>query len=266
MRLAGHVGRPRPLAARGSEHLAQHLGSLACDVRCEAPTCGSRDDALRRVDEDVRPQREECGCEPVRFHLGLWAVRYLLLTVQDEVSQFVGGVETSTVTCEKTREMTQSAAGQIDPGRADKHAKAPDGLVILVENPSTRSLLHAHRPGCQPNHPSGWKRFSEAATGPEAKPSEPVARGESTQALFHVDVPAVTAAVGDRSLGMSTRRVTGTPSASSATRTAPCVPAQRRSRPRAASCRSKCLRLCADMADLRAVRCKNPAPLTDRSE
>ncbi|GAA1311798.1 hypothetical protein GCM10009647_035870 [Streptomyces sanglieri] len=55
--------------------------------------------------------------------------------------------------------MPQSAAGQIDAGRVDKHAKAPGGLVILVVNPSTRSFLLARRRGCQPNHPSGWKRF-----------------------------------------------------------------------------------------------------------
>ena len=40
-----------------------------------------------------------------------------------------------------TGEVLQGAAGQIDTGRVDKHAKAPDGLVILVVNPSTRSFF-----------------------------------------------------------------------------------------------------------------------------
>jgi hypothetical protein len=39
------------------------------------------------VGEDVCPRHEECGCEPVRFRLGLWAVWHLFLAVQDEVSR-----------------------------------------------------------------------------------------------------------------------------------------------------------------------------------
>ncbi|HEY9327686.1 MAG TPA: hypothetical protein VIS09_05540 [Streptomyces sp.] len=43
------------------------------------------------------------------------------------------------MTCEETGEGLQGTAGQIDTGRADKHAKAPGGLVVLVVIPSTRS-------------------------------------------------------------------------------------------------------------------------------
>ncbi|GGY16284.1 hypothetical protein GCM10010358_80020 [Streptomyces minutiscleroticus] len=63
------------------------------------------------------------------------------------------------VACQETGEVLQGAAGQIDTGRVDKHAKAPDGLVILIVDPSTRSFLHAHRRGHQSNLPSGWKRL-----------------------------------------------------------------------------------------------------------
>ena len=31
VKLAGHIGRPRPLAAQGGEHLSQHLRGLASD-------------------------------------------------------------------------------------------------------------------------------------------------------------------------------------------------------------------------------------------
>ncbi|MEU0744751.1 hypothetical protein [Streptomyces sp. NPDC006134] len=64
------------------------------------------------------------------------------------------------MTCEEIGEVLQGAAGQIDAGRVDKHAKAPGELVILVENPSTRSFLHTRRRGHPPNHSSGWKRLS----------------------------------------------------------------------------------------------------------
>ena len=70
------------------------------------------------------------------------------------------GTDPTAVTCEKTGEVLQGAAGQIDAGRVDKHAKAPGGLVILVVNPSTRSFLHARRQGRPSNHPSGWLRLT----------------------------------------------------------------------------------------------------------
>ncbi|MGY3680508.1 hypothetical protein ACVWXU_004131 [Streptomyces sp. TE33382] len=57
------------------------------------------------------------------------------------------GADPTAVTCEETGEVLQGAAGQIDTGRVNKHAKAPGGLVILVVNPSTRSFLHARTPG-----------------------------------------------------------------------------------------------------------------------
>lgn len=74
------------------------------------------------------------------------------------------GADPTTVTCEETRQVLQGAAGQIDTGRADKHAKAPGGLVILVVNPSTRSLLHVHRWGRPSNHPSVWKRLIDSSS------------------------------------------------------------------------------------------------------
>lgn len=57
------------------------------------------------------------------------------------------GADPVAVACEETGEVLQGAAGQIDTGRVDKHAKAPGGLVMLVVNPSARSFLHAHRRG-----------------------------------------------------------------------------------------------------------------------
>ena len=54
---------------------------------------------MRRLGEDVRPRHEECGREPVRFRLGLRALRYLFLAVRDEVSEFVGGVEAPVFRC-----------------------------------------------------------------------------------------------------------------------------------------------------------------------
>lgn len=77
------------------------------------------------------------------------------------------GADPTAVTCEETGEVLQGAAGQIDAGRVDKHAKAPGGLVILVVNPSTRSSLHARRRGHPPNHPSGWKRLTGEPDGRE---------------------------------------------------------------------------------------------------
>ncbi|WUL62790.1 replicative DNA helicase (plasmid) [Streptomyces sp. NBC_00344] len=66
------------------------------------------------------------------------------------------------MTCEESGEVLQGAAGQIDTGRVDKHAKAPGELVILVVNPSTRSFLHAPCRGHRSNHPSGWKQLIAA--------------------------------------------------------------------------------------------------------
>lgn len=60
------------------------------------------------------------------------------------------GADPAAVTCEKAGEVLQGAAGRIDAGRVDKHAKAPGGLVILVLNPSTRSFLHARHRGASP--------------------------------------------------------------------------------------------------------------------
>jgi hypothetical protein len=65
------------------------------------------------------------------------------------------GADATAVTCEKTGEVAQGAAGQIDSVRVDKHEKAPGGLVILVVNPSTRSFLHLRRWSLTPNLPSG---------------------------------------------------------------------------------------------------------------
>lgn len=73
------------------------------------------------------------------------------------------------MTCEETGEVLQGAAGQINTGRVDKHAKAPGELVILVVNPSARSFPHAHRWGRPPNHPSGWKRLSLPTTDPTSR-------------------------------------------------------------------------------------------------
>jgi hypothetical protein len=67
------------------------------------------------------------------------------------------GADATAVACEETGEVLQSAAGQIDAGRVDKHAKAPDGLVILVVNPSTRGFLHVRCWGRPSNLPSDWK-------------------------------------------------------------------------------------------------------------
>ncbi|WP_329043473.1 DUF4263 domain-containing protein (plasmid) [Streptomyces sp. NBC_00178] len=90
------------------------------------------------------------------------------------------GADSTAVTCEETGEVLQGAAGQIDAGRVDKHAKAPGGLVILVVNPSTRGFLHVRCRGRPSNLPSGWKQLSlltdqeyfeqerKSAAGPEA--------------------------------------------------------------------------------------------------
>lgn len=47
--------------------------------------------------------------------------------------------DAAAVTCEKTREVAQGAAGRTDGGRVERHTKAPGGLVILVMDPPTRS-------------------------------------------------------------------------------------------------------------------------------
>lgn len=57
--------------------------------------------------------------------------------------------------------MLQGAAGQIDAGRVDKHAKAPGGLMILVVDPSIGSFLHGRCRCRTSNHPSGQKRLTE---------------------------------------------------------------------------------------------------------
>ncbi len=44
------------------------------------------------------------------------------------------------------------------------------GSVILVVNPSTRSLLHAHLRGCPSNHPSGRKRLTTSSRTSRSSP------------------------------------------------------------------------------------------------
>lgn len=62
-------------------------------------------------------------------------------------------VDSTALSYEETGEVLRSAAGQIDAGRVEKQTNAPDGLVILVANLSTRSFLYVR----SPNLPSGWK-------------------------------------------------------------------------------------------------------------
>lgn len=50
------------------------------------------------------------------------------------------GADPVAVTCEETGEVLQGTTGQINTGRVEKHAEAPGGLVILVENPPTRGF------------------------------------------------------------------------------------------------------------------------------
>lgn len=71
------------------------------------------------------------------------------------------GADLTAVTCEKTGEVLQGAAGPIDAGRVDKHAKAPGGLVILIVNPSTRGFLHVRCRGRPSSLPSGWKQLTD---------------------------------------------------------------------------------------------------------